>query len=51
MENNNNDDELNIKEEENYKNYSSGSTTGPMFSIIFLIIALVGMYLLSKYLG
>lgn len=48
MENNNN--ELNNKEENN-KNYSGGSMSGPAFSIIFMIITLIGMWLLSKYLG
>ena len=42
MENNN---------EKEPKNFSTGSGTGVLSSIIFMIIVLVVMYLLSKYLG
>lgn len=42
MENNN---------EKEPQKFSTGSGTGVLSSIIFMIIALVVMYLLSKYLG
>ena len=46
----NNNNELNNKDE-NSKYHSGDAMTGPLFSIFFMIITLIAMYLLSKYMG
>jgi len=41
----------NIGEENNRQYYSDAPGTGVWFSIIFLIITLVAMYIIAKYMG
>ena len=41
----------NNNENQEPKKYSEGSGTGVLSSIIFVVVALLVMYLLSKYLG